>query len=67
MHDGLSAWDVIDDEGKPVEINETLPSLRLKLPHINPQKRLMIDENVDESNENNIAERLKLTKRLYHG
>ena len=67
MHDGLSAWDVIDDEGKPVEINETLPKLPgLKLTHIDPQKRQMIDENVDEGNENYIAEQLKLTKRLYH-
>jgi hypothetical protein len=67
MHDGLSAWDMIDDEGKPVEIDGTLPKLPgLKLPHIDPQKRQMIDENADEGNENRIAEQLKLTKRLYH-
>ena len=67
MRDGLSAWEIIDDEGKPVEIVDTLPKLPgLKLAHIDPQKRHMIDENVDEGNENNIAKQLKRTKRLYH-
>ncbi len=67
MRDGLSDWEIIDDEGKPVEIIDTLPKLPgLKLPHIDPQKRHMIDENVDEGNENNIAKQLKRTKRLYH-
>ena len=67
MHDGLSDWELIDDDGKPVEITDALPKLPgLKLPHLAPHKRQLVDENSDEDKETQIAEQLKLTKRLYH-
>ena len=67
MHDGLSDWELIDDDGKPVEITDALPKLSgLKLPHLAPHKRQLVDENSDEDKETQIAEQLKLTKRLYH-
>ena len=67
MHAGLSDWEIIDSEGKPVEIIDTLPKLPgLKLGHIAPRKRQLVDEEIDVNNEDYIAEQLKLTKRLYH-
>ena len=67
MHDGLSDWELIDDDGKPVEITDALPKLPgLKLPHLAPHKRQLVDGNSDEDKETQIAEQLKLTKRLYH-
>ena len=67
MRDGLSAWEIIDDEGKPVVIVDTLPKLPgLKLAHIDPQKRQLVDVNCGKEKETQIAEQLKLTKRLYH-
>ena len=55
------------DDGKPVEITDALPKLPgLKLPHLAPHKRQLVDENSDEDKETQIAEQLKLTKRLYH-
>ena len=67
MRDGLSTWEIIDDEGKPVVIVDTLPKLPgLKLAHIDPQKRQLVDVNCGKEKETQIAEQLKLTKRLYH-
>ena len=35
MHDGLSDWELIDDDGKPMEITDALPKLQgLKLAHL---------------------------------
>ena len=67
MHEGLTDWDIIDDDGETVEIIDQLPKLPgLKWAHIGPQKRRLIDKNTDLNTENAIAEQLKLTKRLYH-
>ena len=67
MHKGLSDWELIDDEGKTVEIIDTLPKLPgLKLAHLAPHKRQLVDKNSDDNKEHQIAEQLNLTKRLYH-
>ena len=65
MRDGLSSWAILDDEGEPVEVNGILPDLPgLKICHIAPKQRMIIDGECDADQENHIASKLKLTKRL---
>ena len=66
MHEGLSSWKIIDDDGEVVKIGNELPKLPgLKIAHLPPSLRQLLDEDVTSENEDEIAEQLKLTKRLY--
>ena len=67
MHDGLSSWELLDDEGEPVEISNVLPKLPgLKISHVDPNQRIILDDDCDVEREQHIASNLSLCKRLYH-
>ena len=67
MHDGLSSWELLDDEGEPVEISNVLPKLPgLKISHVDPNQRIILDDDCDVEREKHIASNLSLCKRLYH-
>ena len=67
MHEGLAAWDILDDECQKVTIAGELPRLAgLNKAQVCPATRAGIDEDCDEESEQAIAEQLGLTRRLYH-
>ena len=67
MHDGLTTWEIIDDEGFTIEISENLPKLPgLKIAHLPPRKRVLIETDTATNEEEIIAQQLKMSKRLYH-
>ena len=69
MHDGLSSWEIIDDDGEVVEIANELPKLPgLKLAHLPPKLRHLLDEDVTSADEDEIAEQLKVNQAIIsHG
>ena len=67
LHQGLSEWEILDDDGFGVEITGELPALpTLSIEHLAPSLRSKIEEESDKERENWIKSELEKCRRLYH-
>ncbi len=73
LQKGISDWDILDEEGKVVAFDGSLPELPLLKPaHLSPQKRMELsddvelDETIEVEKELEIKSLLPLCRRLRH-
>ena len=67
LNQGLSEWEILDDDGFNVEITDELPPLpTLSIEHLAPSVRSNIDGESDKTREVWIESELVKCRRLYH-
>ena len=70
VHDGLSTWDILDQEGSVLSGSDALSAASIKPPHFAPNQRCKLanelEIEVDEHLERSIAANLSHCLRLYH-